>query len=212
MGMAAIWFRSQASCALAEGDGSGSSWRRFPSGCVPAGVARFAPAAQDVVELFLQAGARAVTGRPRGPCVLACCASGAAAAMSLSSPGRVLKASSGTPRSSFLARGKADDGVAAFDVVVEEVERLAGDVGFEPEGDFAEFDGEGVQVHAVDAVADDVADGLAEGGGARVVLRRCGRWRVRWRCGGRRRAGCGRSRRRCRRRGERAGLLPGQAF
>ena len=82
----------------------------------------------------------------------------------------VAKASSGTPRSSFLAPGKADDGVAALDVVVEKVERLAGIVGLQPEGDLAEFDRQRVQVHAVDAVADHVAHGGTEGGGRGLFL------------------------------------------
>ena len=54
--------------------------------------------------------------------------------------------------------------------MVEEGERLAGDVGFEPEGNFAQLDGERIEVHAVDAVADDVAHGFAEGGGAGLVV------------------------------------------
>lgn len=69
-----------------------------------------------------------------------------------------------------FAAGVADDGVAAFDVVVEEVEGFAGVVGFEPEGHFAEFDGERVEVHAVDAFADHVADGGAESDGGRLFL------------------------------------------
>jgi len=55
-------------------------------------------------------------------------------------------------------------------VVVEEAERFAGDVGFQPEGDLAEFHCEGIEVHAVDAVFDDIADGLAVGGGAGLVI------------------------------------------
>jgi hypothetical protein len=70
----------------------------------------------------------------------------------------------------FLAPGKADDGVAALDVVVEEVERFAGVVGFQPEGDLAEFHGQRVQVDAVDAFADDVADGGAKGAGRGLLL------------------------------------------
>ena len=44
-----------------------------------------------------------------------------------------------------------------FDVVVEEGEGEAGGVGFDPEGDFAEVNGEGVFVDGVDALLDDVA-------------------------------------------------------
>ena len=62
----------------------------------------------------------------------------------------------------IFAAGVADDGVAAFDVVIEEIQGFAGDVGFEPEGDLAEFDGERVDVDAVDAFVDDIAHGSAE--------------------------------------------------
>jgi hypothetical protein len=73
----------------------------------------------------------------------------------------------------FLTPGKADDGVAALDVVVEEVERFAGVVGFQPEGDLAEFHRQRVQVDAVDAFADHVADGGCGRRWARAVPRRC---------------------------------------
>ena len=72
----------------------------------------------------------------------------------------------------FVAGHEADDGVAAFDVVVEEIEGFAGRVGFQPEGDLAQLDGKRVEVHPVDAVADDIANGLAEGGGAGLVVAR----------------------------------------
>ena len=55
-------------------------------------------------------------------------------------------------------------------MVVEEAERFAGDMGFQPEGDLAEFYGEWIEVHAVDAVFDHIADGLAVGGGAGLVI------------------------------------------
>ena len=55
----------------------------------------------------------------------------------------------------------ADEGVAVLDVVVEEGEGEAGGVCFDPEGDFAEVDGERVLVDGVDALLDDVAQGLA---------------------------------------------------
>ena len=60
-----------------------------------------------------------------------------------------------------IAVEDADEGVAVLDVVVEEGEREAGGVGFDPEGDFAEVDGEGVFVDGVDALLDDVAAGVA---------------------------------------------------
>jgi hypothetical protein len=66
----------------------------------------------------------------------------------------------------------AYEGVAALDVAVEEGEGFLGDVGFNPEGDAAEFYGEGIFIHAVEAMGDDVAHGLAEffwgGGGVGV--------------------------------------------
>jgi hypothetical protein len=43
---------------------------------------------------------------------------------------------------------------------------------FQPESHLAKFDGERVEVHAVDAVADNLTDGLAEGGGAGLVISR----------------------------------------
>ena len=66
--------------------------------------------------------------------------------------------------------GKAYDGVTAFDVVVEEVERLAGVVGFQPEGHLAQFDGQGVQVHAVDTLTNHIAYGGAEGSGCGLLF------------------------------------------
>ena len=53
--------------------------------------------------------------------------------------------------------------------MVEEVERLAGVVGLQPEGNFAEFDGEGIEVHAVDTGADRVAEGRAIGRWRRLL-------------------------------------------
>ena len=53
---------------------------------------------------------------------------------------------------------KPDNGVAAFDVVVKEVQWLSGNMGLKPERYLAEFNGQGVEVNAVDAVANDVAD------------------------------------------------------
>ena len=57
--------------------------------------------------------------------------------------------------------GGAEEAVAGADVVVEEAEGLAGIDGLEPEGDAAEFDGHGVDVHAVEAAAGDLAEGVA---------------------------------------------------
>src|ERR1019366_10706324 len=52
---------------------------------------------------------------------------------------------------------KADDGVAAFDVVVQKVERLAGVVGLQPKGDPAEIHSERIEVHSIDTSSDHVA-------------------------------------------------------
>lgn len=70
----------------------------------------------------------------------------------------------------FFAFHETDDGIAAFDVVVEETEWFAGNVGFEPESDFAELDSERVQIDAIDAVSDDIADGFAVGGRAWLII------------------------------------------
>ena len=72
----------------------------------------------------------------------------------------------------FLAADEADDGVAALDVMVEEIERLAGIVRLQPKGDFAEFDGERVEVNAVDTFADGVAQRGAVGGRRRLLFAR----------------------------------------
>ena len=55
-------------------------------------------------------------------------------------------------------------------MVVEERERLAGLQGFEPEIDLAEFHGHGVDVHAEDAVADHIAEGLSVGFRGRLFV------------------------------------------
>jgi len=44
----------------------------------------------------------------------------------------------------FLASGKTDDGVTAFDMVVEKVERFAGVVRFQPQRNFTQFHSQGV--------------------------------------------------------------------
>ena len=59
----------------------------------------------------------------------------------------------------------ADEGVAVAEVVVEEGKGLGGGDGFEPEGELGEFDGDGVEVDAVEAVFDDFAFPVDEGGG-----------------------------------------------
>jgi len=70
----------------------------------------------------------------------------------------------------LIAVSKANDGVPTFDMVVEEVERRAGVVGFQPESHLAQFNGQGVLIHAIDALADHVAHGGAEGSGCGLLL------------------------------------------
>ncbi len=50
----------------------------------------------------------------------------------------------------------ADEGVAGFHVVVEEGERRTEREAVEPEADFGQFDGHGVEVYAVDAAFQDL--------------------------------------------------------
>ena len=61
-----------------------------------------------------------------------------------------------------LVEPRAHEGVAAFDFMVEERKREAAVEGFDPQAEAAQFHGEGIKVHAVDAPLDDVApqDGL----------------------------------------------------
>ena len=55
-------------------------------------------------------------------------------------------------------------------MVIEEGERFARLHRFEPEADFGtQFDGHGVDVHAIDAMADDFAEGVAKFAHARFV-------------------------------------------
>ena len=70
-------------------------------------------------------------------------------------------------------RGRgAEQAVADADVVIEEGERLAGFDGFKPQADAAEFGGHGVDVHSIEAVADDIAQGalVVERGGFAFAL------------------------------------------
>ena len=63
-------------------------------------------------------------------------------------------------------RGGAQQCVADPEVGVEERERAVGVEGFQPQRDLGDLDGQVVEVHAVDAVFDDVGGGRAYGGGA----------------------------------------------
>ena len=53
-----------------------------------------------------------------------------------------------------------NDGVAALDVVIEEVKWLTWAVRLEPQGHFAKLHCKWIEIHTVDAIADDIADGL----------------------------------------------------
>jgi len=67
-------------------------------------------------------------------------------------------------------RGGSEQAVAAADVMFQEGQRPAGLQGLQPEVDFAQFHGHGVDVHAVDAPADHVAQGVLDGFGCGFVL------------------------------------------
>ena len=69
-------------------------------------------------------------------------------------------------------RGRPEQAVADPDVVVEEGERLPGLEGLEPEAHAAELGGHGVDVHAVQAPADDVAQGVLVKERRRLALAR----------------------------------------
>ena len=57
----------------------------------------------------------------------------------------------------LLAACETDDGVAALDMVVEEIEGLARNVRFQPQGHLAQLHRQRVHIDAVDAVADHVS-------------------------------------------------------
>ena len=63
-----------------------------------------------------------------------------------------------------------DQAVAALDAVVEEAERLARPVPLQPEGEFAQVNGQRVEVHSVDAVRNHIPHGEAELLRRRLVL------------------------------------------
>jgi len=67
-------------------------------------------------------------------------------------------------------RRRAEEGVAAADVRVEEVERAPRLQRFEPQGDLAELDRHGVLVDAIEAAAHHVAEGVAHGLGGGFVV------------------------------------------
>ena len=89
----------------------------------------------------------------------------------LSSPSIGSKASSGMPAFQQCGR-RPEQAVAHLDVVVEERERLARLQGLHPEADLAQLDRHRVEVHAVDATADDVALGVLDRAQARLVVAR----------------------------------------
>ena len=110
----------------------------------------------------------------------------------------------------FLATCEADNGVAALDVVVQEVERLCR--GCAPRATAPPC--------TVPPPAGSGRRRRCSGGwhraerhgrpAARAALRRCAPPPALWRCGGRQRAGCGQNRRRCRRPADRAGRPRGR--
>src|SRR5467141_2384055 len=55
------------------------------------------------------------------------------------------------------SRSGADQAIAALNAVVEERQRLAWLQGFHPQTDLAQFNGHGVGIHAIDAMADHIA-------------------------------------------------------
>ena len=65
---------------------------------------------------------------------------------------------------------QTDDRVATLDVMIEETERMAGHVSFEPQGNFAQLDRERIEIHAVDAMADGIANGFPESSRTRLVV------------------------------------------
>jgi hypothetical protein len=72
----------------------------------------------------------------------------------------------------FLALNKADDSIAAFDVMVQKIERLAGIMRLQPKGDLTEFNGERIEIHPINASADHVAQGGAESRGRWLLFPR----------------------------------------
>src|SRR3972149_7404485 len=66
--------------------------------------------------------------------------------------------------------GKPDNGIPAFDMVIEKIERLTGVVGLKPEGDFAEFYGQRIFIYAVYAVTYDIPYSSPKGIRRRLVF------------------------------------------
>lgn len=64
----------------------------------------------------------------------------------------------------------ADERVTATDAVVEKGKGFSGGVAFQPEGNTAEVHGQRVSVHAINAMADDIANGFADTFRGRLVL------------------------------------------
>ncbi len=62
------------------------------------------------------------------------------------------------------------EGIGDFDRVFQEGEGVAGGVALYPQGQATQFYGEGVFVHAVEAVGDGVSDALSEGFGGGVFF------------------------------------------
>ncbi len=71
----------------------------------------------------------------------------------------------GNPLLKCLQVQDADQGITTADAVVQESQGLPWDVAFNPKGHLAQFHGQRVLVHAIDAVGDHVAHGLTRGFG-----------------------------------------------
>ena len=111
------------------------------------------------------------TDIPRWPVAAALFRFFSALAVFLSSPSIGSHAASGTPLGHQLGR-RAEQGVAVLDVGVEERERQAGLHGLHPQAHLAQLDGHRVEVHAVDAAADDLPQRVAVLGGRGRAVRR----------------------------------------
>ncbi len=66
--------------------------------------------------------------------------------------------------------GQPHDGISAFDSVVKEVQWLIRVMGLQPHTHLAEFHSQGIDVHTVDAVADDTAHGSSKSRGRGLLL------------------------------------------
>jgi len=66
--------------------------------------------------------------------------------------------------------GQADNGIAAFDMVIKKIERFAGNMSFQPKRHFAKFHSQRVFIHTVNAVFNGVTDATSVSCGRRLVF------------------------------------------